>query len=43
VVTTDFRSVLGEVVSHHLGTTDMSFVFPGFRYDAQKAPGLILA
>jgi len=42
-VTTDFRSVLGEVVSHHLGTTDMSFVFPGFRYDAQKAPGLIRA
>lgn len=43
MVTTDFRSVLGEVVSHHLGTTDMSFVFPGFRYDAQKAPGLIRA
>ena len=42
-VTTDFRSVLGEVVSHHLGTADMSFVFPGFRYDAQKAPGLIRA
>jgi len=42
-VTTDFRSVLGEVVSHHLGTADMSFVFPGFRYDPQKAPGLIRA
>jgi len=30
-------------VSHHLGTADMSFVFPGFRYDPQKAPGLIRA
>jgi len=42
-VTTDFRSVLGQVVSHHLGTTDMNFVFPGFRYDPQKAPALIRA
>ena len=42
-VTTDFRSVLGEVVSHHLGTADMSFVFPGFRYDPKQAPGLIRA
>jgi uncharacterized protein (DUF1501 family) len=42
-VTTDFRSVLGEVVSRHLGTTDMSFVFPGFRYDPKLALGLIRA
>jgi uncharacterized protein (DUF1501 family) len=40
-VTTDFRSVLGEVVSRHLGSTDMSYVFPGFRYDARQALGLI--
>jgi uncharacterized protein (DUF1501 family) len=40
-VTTDFRTVLGEVVSHHLGSTDMSFVFPGFRYDPRQGPGLI--
>jgi uncharacterized protein (DUF1501 family) len=40
-VTTDFRTVLGEVVSHHLGSTDMSFVFPGFRHDPRQGPGLI--
>ncbi|HMD32248.1 MAG TPA: DUF1501 domain-containing protein [Candidatus Acidoferrales bacterium] len=42
-VTTDFRAVLGEVVSRHLGTTDMSFVFPGFRYDPRQSVGLIRA
>ncbi|HKO04502.1 MAG TPA: DUF1501 domain-containing protein [Candidatus Acidoferrales bacterium] len=42
-VTTDFRTVLGEVVSRHLGSTDMSFVFPGFRYDPRLALGLIRA
>jgi|SRR5450432_2449577 uncharacterized protein (DUF1501 family) len=29
-VTTDFRSVLGEAVSQHLGNRDLSNVFPGF-------------
>jgi uncharacterized protein (DUF1501 family) len=29
-VTTDFRSVLGEVVSQHLGNRDLRNVFPGF-------------
>jgi uncharacterized protein (DUF1501 family) len=29
-VTTDFRSVLGEAVSQHLGNKDLSTVFPGF-------------
>lgn len=29
-VTTDFRSVLGEAVSQHLGNKDLSNVFPGF-------------
>ena len=29
-VTTDFRTVLGELVRGHLGRTDLSFVFPGF-------------
>jgi len=42
-VTTDFRSVLGEVVSRHLGSTDMSYVFPGFRYDPKQVVGLIRA
>ena len=30
-VTTDFRSVLGELVSGHLGQKDLSRVFPGFQ------------
>jgi uncharacterized protein (DUF1501 family) len=29
-VTTDFRTVLGELVSTHLGQKDLSHVFPGF-------------
>jgi uncharacterized protein (DUF1501 family) len=29
-VTTDFRTVLGELVSGHLGQKDLSHVFPGF-------------
>ncbi len=29
-VTTDFRTVLGEVVSRHLGNKDLKTVFPGF-------------
>jgi uncharacterized protein (DUF1501 family) len=29
-VTTDFRSVFGELLTGHLGPTDMSQVFPGF-------------
>jgi len=40
-VTTDFRTVLGEVVSRHLGSTDMSYVFPGFQYNPKQALGLI--
>jgi uncharacterized protein (DUF1501 family) len=30
-VTTDFRQVLGELVSGHLGTTNLAEVFPGYR------------
>jgi uncharacterized protein (DUF1501 family) len=30
-VTTDFRAVLSELVSGHLGTTDIAQVFPGFK------------
>jgi len=42
-VTTDFRSVLGEIVARHLGPTDMSYVFPGFKYDPRQAVGLMRA
>jgi len=37
-VTTDYREVLGEIVTHHLGQRDTSRVFPGFSPKAQ--PGL---
>jgi uncharacterized protein (DUF1501 family) len=30
-VTTDFRSVLSELLAGHLGTTDLARVFPGYR------------
>ncbi len=29
-VTTDYRSVLSEILSKHLGNPDLSKVFPGF-------------
>jgi uncharacterized protein (DUF1501 family) len=38
-VTTDFRDVLGELVSKHLGNTQLSGVFPG--YSAPRFRGLI--
>jgi uncharacterized protein (DUF1501 family) len=38
-LTTDFRDVLGELVSGHLGNTNLSAVFPGYR--ATKFPGLL--
>ena len=33
-VTTDFRSVLGEAVSHQLGSAALNQAFPGFENDA---------
>jgi hypothetical protein len=30
-LTTDFRTVCGEVISRHLGQKDLSKIFPGFR------------
>ncbi|HXT85855.1 MAG TPA: DUF1501 domain-containing protein, partial [Verrucomicrobiae bacterium] len=32
-VTTDFRSVLGEILTKHLGNRDLHAVFPGFEND----------
>ncbi len=40
-MTTDFRSVLGEVISGHLGTKDLNKVFPGFDNDPRKFPRLL--
>jgi uncharacterized protein (DUF1501 family) len=40
-VTTDFRSVLGEIVTKHLGNRDLSAVFPGFDSDPRKFLGIL--
>jgi uncharacterized protein (DUF1501 family) len=40
-LTTDFRSVLGEVLAKHIGVPDLSPVFPGFDNDPRKFSGLI--
>lgn len=34
-LTTDFRTVCGEVISRHLGQKELSKIFPGFRSTAQ--------
>jgi uncharacterized protein (DUF1501 family) len=40
-LTTDFRSVLGEILAKHTGVTDLKAVFPGFNSDPRRFPGLI--
>jgi uncharacterized protein (DUF1501 family) len=35
-LTTDFRTVVGESVSHHLGNRDLNAVFPGFTNSPQS-------
>jgi uncharacterized protein (DUF1501 family) len=40
-LTTDFRSVLGEILSKHIGVADLKPVFPGFDNNPRKFPGLI--
>jgi uncharacterized protein (DUF1501 family) len=42
-LTTDFRSVLGEVLSKHIGVKDLKTVFPGFDNNRAKFPGLVRA
>ncbi len=42
-LTTDFRSVLGEVIQGHVGAKDLSTVFPGFDNDPRKFPRLLKA
>jgi uncharacterized protein (DUF1501 family) len=42
-LTTDFRSVLGEIISRHLGAKDLNTVFPGFENDTRKFPNLLKA
>jgi uncharacterized protein (DUF1501 family) len=40
-VTTDYRSVLGEIMGKHLGGRDLATVFPGFSNDPSQFLGLI--
>jgi uncharacterized protein (DUF1501 family) len=40
-LTTDFRAVVGEILTKHLGVKDLAPVFPGFAMDNHKFPGLV--
>jgi uncharacterized protein (DUF1501 family) len=40
-LTTDFRSVLGEVIGGHLGANNLRPVFPGFDNNPAKFPRLL--
>ena len=40
-LTTDFRSVLGEIIQTHLGAKDLKAVFPGFENDPRQFPHLM--
>jgi uncharacterized protein (DUF1501 family) len=40
-VTTDFRDVLGELVSKHLGNRKLDGVFPGFKVNEQNFRGVL--
>jgi len=40
-LTTDFRSVLGEILTKHIAVADLKPVFPGFDNSPHKFPGLI--
>jgi len=42
-LTTDFRSVVGEILAKHLGVKDLAAVFPGFENNPHKFPELIRA
>lgn len=40
-VTTDYRSVLGEIMTKHLGNRNLKAVFPGFANDPKQFLGLV--
>jgi uncharacterized protein (DUF1501 family) len=40
-VTTDYRSVLGEIIAKHLGDRSLSAVFPGFANNPRQFLGLV--
>jgi uncharacterized protein (DUF1501 family) len=41
-VTTDFRNVFAEIVVRHLGVTNASPIFPGFKVNSSDFPGLFV-
>jgi len=41
-LTTDFRSVVSEILAKHIGVTDLKTVFPGFENNPRRFPGLVL-
>jgi CDP-diglyceride synthetase len=42
-LTTDFRDLLGEVLSRELGTKDLGAVFPGHAGGPGRFPGVLRA
>jgi len=42
-LTTDFRTVIGEILARHIGVKDLAPVFPGFDNHPRKFAGLIRA
>jgi uncharacterized protein (DUF1501 family) len=42
-LTTDFRTVVGEILNKHLGVKDLGPVFPGFDSSSRKFVGLVRA
>jgi len=42
-ITTDFRDLIGEVLSRHLGARDLSRVFPGYAVSSSRFPGVMRA
>jgi hypothetical protein len=40
-VTTDFRDLFGEILTRHLGATDLTPVFPGYAPAGARFPGAI--
>jgi uncharacterized protein (DUF1501 family) len=40
-ITTDFRDVFGEIVTRHLGLASADGIFPGYRLDPRRFPGLL--
>jgi uncharacterized protein (DUF1501 family) len=40
-LTTDFRSIVGEILTKHIGVKDLNAVFPSFDNNPRKFPGLV--